>query len=274
MQYSRFVSLVAASAAVALGGALIATVPQSAEAAGAPTAAATATGAPVSAAPTEPAASATATPAAPTGGAPTGAAPRTVPTATAIPTPTPAPGPITVTVAGDSLTQMKDSWALQLRDPAISMTGGVTIGGGTTTAILKAATPRDADVLVVMAGTNDLRYTYTSKQIQSRIVQIVQKVGARHVVIAAIAPSNITKYGKKKQLNRRASGAVLNRDLQGLAADHGWLFADPWASVRRLDGGWNQSKTLDGVHPTVAVSKRAAQRMQAAIHIAANGASS
>ncbi|MBF4614137.1 hypothetical protein [Curtobacterium sp. VKM Ac-1376] len=40
----------------------------------------------------------------------------------------------------------------------------------------------------------------------------------------------------------------------------------------KLDGGWPWSRTYDGVHPTVPMSKKASVRMQQAIHIAAEGA--
>ncbi|MBO9042234.1 GDSL-type esterase/lipase family protein [Curtobacterium flaccumfaciens] len=201
--------------------------------------------------------------------------PSTAPTATPkpVPTPTPAPTPskLTFTYAGDSLTAMDASWMRQLKDPTMANVGGTSIGGATSTRILERSSAHDADVLVVMAGTNDLRYGYSTKSILNNIDKITKKVGARHVVIAAIAPSNITNYSKK-HIDRRKQGEILNRDLQNHALTRGWMFVDPWAADRRLDGGWPSSRTYDGVHPTVAMSKKVSIRMQQAIHIAAEGA--
>ncbi|WIE79605.1 SGNH/GDSL hydrolase family protein [Curtobacterium sp. MCSS17_016] len=178
---------------------------------------------------------------------------------------------LTWTYAGDSLTEMPKSWMRQLQHSTMVNTGGTAIGNATTTRILAGTSRHDADVLVVMAGTNDLRYQRSSKTILSNIDKIVKKVGARHVVISAIAPSNSTNYGKS-HVDRRRLGEILNRDLQNHALTRGWMFVDPWAADRKLDGGWPWSRTYDGVHPTVAMSEKVSVRMQQAIHIAAEGA--
>ncbi|MCA5924731.1 SGNH/GDSL hydrolase family protein [Curtobacterium oceanosedimentum] len=198
-------------------------------------------------------------------------APTPSPTTAPTPTPTPTPTALTYTYAGDSLTGMPASWMRQMNDPTLVSAGGVAIGGATSARILARSSPKEADVLVVMAGTNDLRYGYSTKSILLNIDKIAKNVGADHVVLAAIAPSNITKYSKKK-IDRRKQGEILNRDLQNHALTRGWMFVDPWAADRRLDGGWPSSRTVDGVHPTVGMSKKVSVRMQQAIHIAAEGA--
>ncbi|MBT1675188.1 SGNH/GDSL hydrolase family protein [Curtobacterium aurantiacum] len=203
--------------------------------------------------------------AAPSTAAVTPAAPATAAAAAA------APSKLTWTYAGDSLTEMPKSWMRQLKDTTMTNVGGTAIGNATTTRILDDAEAHDADVLVVMAGTNDLRYQRSSASILQNIDKIATKVGADHVVISAIAPSNATNSGKS-HVDRRKLGEVLNRDLQNHALTRGWMFVDPWAADRRLDGGWPSSRTYDGVHPTVAMSKKVSVRMQQAIHIAAEGA--
>jgi lysophospholipase L1-like esterase len=181
------------------------------------------------------------------------------------------PATISLTYAGDSITQIPKSWMRQLSDRSLRNVGGTAIGGATTAKILSNVSHRDADVLVVMAGTNDVRFGYSSKTVKSNITSIAKKVGARHVVLSAIAPSDIVNYGKS-HINRKVKGEALNRDLQGLAAERGWVFVDPWASIRRVGGGWSAKKqTYDGVHPTVVSSTRAKDRLQPAIHIAVEG---
>ena len=274
MPHSRALSIVAASIAVTLGGTLFATVPRAATAVEAPEVSATATVSPTAPAetPVQPTATPTSVPTATPRPTAT-ATPKPTATATPTPAPTPTPSTISFTYAGDSLTAMDASWMRQLKDPALTNVGGTAIGGATSTRILTRSSSHDADVLVVMAGTNDLRYGYSTKSILRNIDQITKKVGADHVVIAAIAPSNITNYSKK-HIDRRKQGEILNRDLQNHALTRGWMFVDPWAADRQLNGGWPRSRTIDGVHPTVAMSKKVAVRMQQAIKIAYAGAAS
>jgi hypothetical protein len=270
---SRLPFIAAAASVAVFAGALLAAVPNAATAVEGTEPAATS--APTGVPAPEPTTVPTSQPSVPTPAPVPTATATPVPTATPtpVPTPTPAPTPskLTFTYAGDSLTAMDKSWMRQLKDPTMVNVGGTSIGGATSTRILERSSERDADVLVVMAGTNDLRYGYSTKSILKNIDKITKKVGARHVVIAAIAPSNITNYSKK-HIDRRKQGEILNRDLQNHALTRGWMFVDPWAADRRLDGGWPSSRTYDGVHPTVAMSKKVSVRMQQAIHIAAEGA--
>lgn len=260
---------IAATTSVVVAGVLLAAIPNTATAVESPIATPTAT--PTSA-PVETPAPAVPT-RAPAPAVPTATPAPAVPTATPKPTGTPKPTPstISVTYAGDSLTAMDGSWMRQLNDKTLTNIGGTAIGGATVPRILTNVSARDADVLVVMAGTNDIRYARSSTTITQNIGKVVHKVGARHVVIAAIAPSNVTKYGKK-HIDRRKQGEILNRDLQNYALTNGYLFVDPWAADRQLNGGWPSNRTIDGTHPTVAMSKKVAVRMQQAIHIAVEGA--
>ncbi|TCL87362.1 lysophospholipase L1-like esterase [Curtobacterium sp. PhB142] len=269
---SRLPFIAATTSVVVVAGVLLAAIPNTATAVEAPiaTPTATPTATDVPAPTSEPTAS-TPVPVTPSAPAAPTASPKPTATPTPSVTPKPTPSTISVTYAGDSLTAMDGSWMRQMNDKTLKNIGGTAIGGATTPRILTRSSAKDADVLVVMAGTNDLRYAYSSKSIQQNIGKIVTKIGARHVVIAAIAPSNITKYGKKR-IDRRKQGEILNRDLQNYALTHGYLFVDPWAADRQLNGGWPSSRTYDGVHPTVAMSKKVAVRMQQAIHIAVEGA--
>lgn len=65
------------------------------------------------------------------------------------------------------------------------------------------------------------------------------------------------RLASKKKIDRRKQGEILNRDLQSYALTNGYLFVDPWAADRQLSGGWPSDRTIDGAHPTVAMSKKA-----------------
>lgn len=181
----------------------------------------------------------------------------------------------TVTYAGDSITNPENSfsWTRFLTGTALRLVNGVGISGATSAAVRNAVAPVDADVLVVMVGTNDIRLGVGRSTIRDNIAAIVEVVGADHVVIGQVAPSNLTDYGAD-HIDRAAGGFAHNRDLARFAADRGWLLVDPWFPVRRLDGTYaSGAADSDGVHPTVATGTTAGAILSAAIRIAAGGAS-
>lgn len=178
----------------------------------------------------------------------------------------------TFTYAGDSTTAQGSSWLGNVTASDLTNVGGVAVSGATSGAIAAQVAPVDADVLVVMLGINDLRLGKTRAEVKANIASIVKTVGARRVLLCAIAPCDETDYGSD-HLDRRTLGYALNRDLSQMAADNGWLFAEPWSSVRLLSNGYANGTTADGVHPTAATStNNIGPRMTVYIRQALNGA--
>lgn len=176
---------------------------------------------------------------------------------------------ITFAKAGDSTTAQGSAWPSHIDDAQLKDVGGLAVSGSTSAGILAQIEPVDADVLVVMLGVNDVRLGKTRAETKSNIVEIVEIVGARHVLLCAIAPCNETDYGTD-HLDRQSLGYALNRDLAQLAADRGWLFADPWSAVRLKSNGYVAGTTSDGVHPTLETStEKIAPRMEVYIRQAA-----
>jgi lysophospholipase L1-like esterase len=179
----------------------------------------------------------------------------------------------TFTYAGDSTTAQGSSWLGQITAADLTNVGGVAVSGATSAAILAQVAPVTADVLVVMLGVNDVRLGKTRAEVKSNIADIVDIVGATRVLLCAIAPSDETDYGTS-HLDRRTLGFALNRDLSQFAADNGWMFADPWSSIRLLSNGYASGATSDGVHPTPAASMtNTGPRMTVYIRQAHKGAS-
>lgn len=176
-------------------------------------------------------------------------------------------------VAGDSTTYRGSAWPNYLTDPDLVRSGGLAISGANSTEILAKIQPDSvAEVLVVMLGTNDISDRLTRAKTKENIEAIVAKVGAPRVVLAAIAPCDVTAYGSPA-IDRQNLGFALNRDLSQLAADHGWLFADPWSSVRLRSNGWKDGADEDKVHPTAATSEAyTGPRMSVYIRQAVEGA--
>ena len=216
-----------------------------------------------------------ATPAAP-GATATAATPAATPAATEGTAATSATSAkVTYTFAGDSVTQANNtwSWTKYVRATRATSVGGVASAGATSATIAASAVRRDADVLVVMIGVDDVRFGVSPTTVRRNVSTIVGKVHARHVVIAAIPPCNLTDYGPD-HVDRATAGYALNRSLQEYASSRGWGWVDPFSSVRRVDGTWTPGASFkDGVHPAVATAKTfLGPRMTVAITQAVAGA--
>jgi hypothetical protein len=181
--------------------------------------------------------------------------------------------PITYAVAGDSITCDPYGWDDHQVAPTLyKRVGGYCHGGYTSGQVLDAITPATgADVSVIMVGTNNVREGADSKSINIDVVSIAQKLGANHVIVAALPPSDIRDYGPS-HIDRARFALIVNRDLQATAARHGWLYVDPFAAYRYLDGTWAPGAARDdGVHPVTETAHVISQRVDEAMEIAIHG---
>ncbi len=166
----------------------------------------------------------------------------------------PAGLPLRVAVVGDSNTTGHEttladgigagiSWIAMVPQTEIRFAGGWAHNGWTSTAMREAATPLDGvDVLVIMAGTNNIARGMPEATLDADLAAIAGTVGATHTVISAIAP-----------FDARPDDAVgLNQHLATLAAANGWDFVDPWTQLRGPDGKWVDQYHADGLHTTKA----------------------
>lgn len=181
--------------------------------------------------------------------------------------------PLTYAVGGDSTTCEPYGWDSRQQDPeAYQRVGGFCANGYTSAQVLAMTQPApQAHVGVIMVGTNDVRLGKSTASITANVVAIAQKLDTPRVIIAGIPPSNSTSYGAKK-INRATQGVILNRALAVAAAEHGWLFVDPFMAERRLDGKWAPgTANADGVHPTAMTSAAVAVRLNQFMQIAVHG---
>jgi lysophospholipase L1-like esterase len=156
-------------------------------------------------------------------------------------------------------------------DPSIIDVGGFAAPGYTSGQVLAniEAAP-DADVLVIMVGTNDVRLGVDPYTTRDNIDAIAAKVGAARVLLVGTPPINSTNY---RGIDRRTKGYVLNRYLIKIAAYRGWMYADPFANYRGYNNAWLSGRSADGTHPTAAASAYAAARMETYIRQTFEGAS-
>ncbi|GAA4139780.1 GDSL-type esterase/lipase family protein [Leifsonia shinshuensis] len=168
---------------------------------------------------------------------------------------------------GDSITAFTDragnptpwSWVRTAVTGDIVDAGGYRHYGDSTAQILAGTTPLTADAVVVMAGTNDIldgSAPQPTAQTLANISAIVAKAGGRVHVLSALAP---------KDNGGAAATLALNAALADLAGRSGWVWVDPWTSLRAPDGRWVAGATLDGVHPTAASGAVAGEAIRTAV---------
>lgn len=157
------------------------------------------------------------------------------------------PQTFTFAVAGDSLTAWDNqsfphpegefstvTWTHWAISPDVELVGGYAREDAMGAEIAEKVIPVEADVLVVMVGTNDAGVTPVADLLE-QIEQIVETSGVEKVLISTIPPVD--------------GSAEYNSALQTLAEDKDWGFVDPWAALRREDGEWLDGSTNDRVHP-------------------------
>lgn len=162
------------------------------------------------------------------------------------------PGEQTIAVVGDSITQAsaatfapgqlsEDSWVTYAVGDPIELAGGWARWGATTAEMAAHASHVDADVLVIMAGTNDLAVGTEPEQVAADLQRIADQVGADQVLLCAVPPID----------SRPEVVPPFNQFLQQTAEANGWAWVDPAAGIR-IDGAFAPGMSVDGVHPTQA----------------------
>jgi lysophospholipase L1-like esterase len=164
-------------------------------------------------------------------------------------------GPLALAVVGDSISEAdsadfaagilgRASWVSHAVGDGIRFAGGWAVSGALTSQMARGARPVDADVLVVLAGTNDVYRGLPFAACAANLRSIVEAVGARRVVVSSIPPIDVEP----------TLVTTYNQQLQELAAASGWEFVDAMAGIRRGDR-FADGMSLDGVHPTVAAAE-------------------
>ncbi|MGY1767572.1 SGNH/GDSL hydrolase family protein [Geodermatophilus sp. SYSU D00779] len=187
--------------------------------------------------------------------APGPAVPSTTAPGTTAPAPTAGPEEpaafSTFAVVGDSITAGGEvisdarvggsaSWVPAAAEASrLSFVGGWAMPGATTEDARAAVVPEDADVLVVMAGTNDVLQGRPWEESAANLESIAASAGDRVVAVVTIAPSDVVPQARR----------AYNAALAPLALRHGWVLIDPWSDVEAADR-FVVGTTTDGTHLT------------------------
>lgn len=132
------------------------------------------------------------------------------------------------------------SWATYVVDDGFAFAGGWAEWGAPTATMADAAAPIDADVLVVLAGTNDVAFGIPFDESAANLDRIIDSVGIEDVVVASIPPMDAFPAGVDEY----------NERLEHLAGDRGWRFVDACAGLRTADGRFSDGMSSDGLHPS------------------------
>ncbi|MGJ9372073.1 SGNH/GDSL hydrolase family protein [Nesterenkonia sp. CF4.4] len=162
-------------------------------------------------------------------------------------------------VVGDSNTEMDspdfaagqigdDSWVSTLLAEGFRFAGGWAVAGSTSVQQAEGLDEvENAEVLLVMTGTNDLAQRLDFEETASGLETIVAKAPAERVVLLAIPP---------REPETTTSSTEFNDMLQDLAEEQGWEFFDGLEFLRSPDGGFVPGTTNDGVHLTPDAQER------------------
>lgn len=174
---------------------------------------------------------------------------------------------VRMAVVGDSLSQgdSRDfaagdlgelSWVPWALGDGVEFAGGWAVSGSTTAQMLAAVEQYDADVLVVLAGTNDLALGVDPDETAANLARIVEVADVPRVVLVAIPPNDFRSGDEVSRFNAA---------LAQLAQRNGWEFADASAPLRTEDNRFREGLTIDGIHPSVEGARLLGEGIRAAV---------
>lgn len=174
-------------------------------------------------------------------------------------------GAVRVVVVGDSITAGigptdsalhpgDTSWLPGAQGAPLEFAGGWAVPGTTSPQMRDGVTPLDGDVLVLLAGTNDLQWSIPWDVTRDALVQIAATVGTPRTMLVAVPPLD----------SRPADAVTHNQRAAGLASEQGWEFVDPWTGIAG-DGRFAPGTSADGIHPTPAAAAQAGARVREAL---------
>lgn len=149
-----------------------------------------------------------------------------------------------ITAGGEAISDARvggsASWVPAAAESSgLTFVGGWAVPGATTEDALVSVVPDDADVLVVMLGTNDVLQERPWEDSAADLAGIAAAAGERVVAVVTIAPSDLRPDARR----------AYNAELAQLAVEQGWVLVDPWTDVESGDR-FVAGTSTDGTHPT------------------------
>lgn len=165
------------------------------------------------------------------------------------PTSEPAGDAIRMAAVGDSITDADSedldggtpgpqSWVSYAVGPEVEFVGGWAVWGASTAQMAEGVEPLEADVLVILAGTNDAGWM-EHDEVGANITAIVEAAEVPAVVLSSVPPIDAAPQ----------SATDLNDSLADLAEEQDWTWVDAAEGVRE-GNQFAEGMAYDGLHPT------------------------
>ncbi|CAN7464886.1 SGNH/GDSL hydrolase family protein [Pseudarthrobacter oxydans] len=178
--------------------------------------------------------------------------------------------PVRIGIFGDSISEANSpdfnsgrfgstSWVSHIGE-GFAFAGGWAESGARTANMLDRAAPVSADVLVVIAGTNDYAGGVPFSDTADNLDGIVARAGVHRVIISSVPPNDIDPE----------AATDFNEQLAAHAQARGWVLVDAMAGLRSGDR-FARGMTSDGIHPTEEGAKTVATAIAEAIKLNAQG---
>ncbi len=151
-----------------------------------------------------------------------------------------------IAVVGDLVTSWTPpddratSWATYVTGHGVRLTRSWVDRDAQVRDLAALVDPSDADVLVVLAGTNDVDHVSAGDEVELGLTRIVAAAGVDRVLISSIPPID----------DQPQKTADFNELLAKIAYRHDWSFVDAGSTVVRADCRYRKGLSSDGVRPT------------------------
>jgi hypothetical protein len=137
----------------------------------------------------------------------------------------------------------------------VHFAGGYAKAGARAEILADRVRPVDADVLVIMAGTTDLRLGPANDDTELALQRIANRAGASHVLISSIPPVR----GQIEAI------AQFNDWLARVAYRHGWSFVDAGGAVRTPDCRYRPGLSVNGLRPNAEGARLIGEAVRSAL---------
>jgi lysophospholipase L1-like esterase len=168
---------------------------------------------------------------------------------------------MTIAVVGDRVTSWRPpddretSWASYVIGDGVRLSRSWVDRDARARDLADEVDRSDADVLVVLVGTNDLTLGAAPDDIELGLTRIAAAAGVDDVLVSSIPP--IDHLAQKT--------ADYNVLLSRIAYRHGWSFVDAGASVVRPDCTYRHDLTTDGIRPSAEGARTIGEAIRAVL---------
>ena len=153
---------------------------------------------------------------------------------------------ISFAAVGDTVTDWRKptrtsptSWVTYTGTAPVHFAGGYAQAGARTDILAAHTRPVDADVLVIMAGTTDVRLGSANDDTELALQHIADRAGAPPVLISSIPPVR----------GQIEATAQFNEWLARVAYRHAWSFVDAGGAVRTPNCRFRPGLSVNGIRP-------------------------